>query len=679
MKKQKLLLGILVFVLIANFIIPNVVLATDELLTEEENVQEEVLVGEETELVEDEATTEEVPAEISETHYSDGIYYDGNYITEQTDVIAMMDEKQTFYLPAELAEPGTDTRILQSLFLLDEVGNIAATKKITTLNYGRPYEGATYRLMEDEEVQLFRVTPIDANGNYSTTPSSYKIEFIYIGQDYVDDFTMEFNYHNEHKGYGKVYNEETDAYDTYSYFNIYTNLNVHFVKNGKKANIYKYETVEASMRIYLHFDKNNQCVLTHTGHTADFAQALQEYFYMYLPEEGDYTVYATIDEELNALVEVENEDEAMFKFYIDNALGVYDTDFTMTIDWLKDNTEDVTVVADQIETLSYTRNEETENANITTIVSQICYNVPIDFFSYKKAYQFEDSTTEKGTKEIYINFDENGTVTLPYDLSEDWFNKCDAGYVHNMLNMYGENSELAYLDYDGKTWTVSYTQTENSYVKVTGTNITGSTESVAYDITLEILKDLPENRTYSVNEYYDIVGVDRREDDENIYITQNYDLYDTISIVLVPYEKDVNYYLENAEVDNDNSTAMFEFSMDYSKFLDNGKVFLDGILLKADEYTSRAGSTIIELGKELLNSLSIGLHTLKVEVDDGYAEAQFAIEGENELEVVVDNEVDQVIEENPNTGDYAPIMVVLFLVSALGIAYAQRKLVVNKK
>ena len=48
MKKQKILFGILAFVLIANFIIPNIVLATDELIDEVETVQEEVVTEEET-------------------------------------------------------------------------------------------------------------------------------------------------------------------------------------------------------------------------------------------------------------------------------------------------------------------------------------------------------------------------------------------------------------------------------------------------------------------------------------------------------------------------------------------------------------------------------------------------------------------------------------------------------
>ena len=687
MKKQKILFGILAFVLIANFIIPNIVLATDELIDEVETVQEEVVTEEETtesekdesivEATEDvEPIIDEVPTEVSDTHYSDGIYYDSEYVTNRDDVIVRMDENQTFYIPAELAEPGTDTRILQSLFLVDEVGNIAATKQVTTLNYGAPYEGATYRLIEDNNNPLFRVTPVNPNGDYSTTPTSYKVEFLNEEPNNNGEFIYDFNSYNEHKGYAQVYNEETGLYDNYSYFNVYTNLKVHFVRYGQKAHIYKYETKEGQMSIYLRFNSDNQCILTHSGSTNDFASALQSYFYMYLPEEGDYTVYATIDEELNTLVEVENEEDAMFKFYIDNALGTTEANYTMTIDWLKNNTNDRTVTLDYIDNLmTYPETVEDDTTITTTIITQRCYNVPIEFYTYKKQYVFDEKHTEKGNKTLYINFDENGKVTLPYDSLDDYYSHSDAEYVLNMLGMYGDHKELSYMDFDGETWSVSYTQTENSYVKVTNIETSQDKTISANTVTLEILKDLPENASYSVKEYYDLVGESTTEDKENVYVTFEYDLYEPITMVLVPYTEEVNYYVENVEIDNENSTAMFEFSVDYDKFLKEGTVYLDGKALSKDQYTSRQGSTIIELAKDILDTLSIGVHTLGIGVSDGYVEAAFQIIEETPVE---ETNIEEMVEEPVNTADYAPYMISLFVVSLMGIAYAQRKLVVNK-
>ena len=231
------------------------------------------------------------------------------------------------------------------------------------------------------------------------------------------------------------------------------------------------------------------------------------------------------------------------------------------------------------------------------------------------------------------------------------------------------------MDFDGETWSVSYTQTENSYVKVTNKETSQEETTSANTVTLEILKDLPENASYSVKEYYDLVGESTTEDKENIYVTFEYDLYEPITMVLVPYTEEVNYYVENVEIDNENSTAMFEFSVDYDKFLKEGTVYLDGKALSKDQYTSRQGSTIIELAKDILDTLSIGVHTLGIGVSDGYVEAAFQIIEETPVE---ETNIEEMVEEPVNTADYAPYMISLFVVSLMGIIYAQRKLVVNK-
>ena len=283
-------------------------------------------------------------------------------------------------------------------------------------------------------------------------------------------------------------------------------------------------------------------------------------------------------------------------------------------------------------------------------------NIRMFFRSFKYAYQ----RITKG----YAYCD-------TWDL-DDYYTHSDAEYVLNMLGMYGDHKELSYMDFDGETWSVSYTQTENSYVKVTNKETSQEETTSANTVTLEILKDLPENASYSVKEYYDLVGESTTEDKENIYVTFEYDLYEPITMVLVPYSEEVNYYVENVEVDNENNTAMFEFSVDYDKFLKEGTVYLDGKVLGEDQYTSRQGSTIIELAKDILDTLSIGVHTLGIGVSDGYVEAAFQI-----IEEAVQQE-ETIVEEPVNTADYAPYMILLFVVSLMGIIYAQRKLVVNK-
>ena len=77
----------------------------------------------------------------------------------------------------------------------------------------------------------------------------------------------------------------------------------------------------------------------------------------------------------------------------------------------------------------------------------------------------------------------------------------------------------------------------------------------------------------------------------------------------------------------------------------------------------------------LQNTLSIGVHTLGIGVSDGYVEAAFQIIEETPVE---ETNIEEMVEEPVNTADYAPYMISLFVVSLMGIAYAQRKLVVNK-
>jgi hypothetical protein len=681
MKKQKLLFGLLAFILIANLVIPNVVLATDELTTEVETIQEEVVLDEEkTAEVEEEAIVEEtevvpveetnvedVPTTVSQKAYSDELKYTSDYNTQKTYVIARMDENQTFYLPAELAEPGTDTRILQSIFLLDEVGNIAATKQITILNYGRPYEGANYRLMEDEEHPLFRVTPVNANGDYSTTPSSYKIEFLHVGQDYTGDFSFDFNYHNEHKGYSEAYNEETGLYDRYSNFNIYPTLKVHFVRYGRKAEIYENSINEkGELGASFNFDTNNQCKLElYSQETGIEAQLIMTYFDMYLAKDDNHaTVYATIED--GYLVEVDSKNQAMFEIIMENQIQV-------TITWLKDNNKYISATTECVNLYSETRTDESSDMIIRTIYTDRYTPVYFSFVPAIKEIVYQpDIINEKGAKNLNVIFNENNTSKIAADNTDDVF-----FIMENLFLWYnGEGDRYFFIRDTG--WGSSAYQTDDSILKVTTTNVSERTESPKYELTIELLTDLQDILIHTIPEYFKYVKVHETEDETHKYVTYEYDRYEPATLTFVPFgqEVPVEYYVENVEIDNDNSTAMFEFSVDYDKFLAEGTVYLDGNELNKDQYTSRQGSTIIELAKDILDTLSVGIHTLGIQVSDGYVEAAFEIAEEEINEVEPSTET--IVEELVNTGDYTPYMISLFIISLIGIVYANKKLVVNK-
>lgn len=668
MKKQKILFGILAFVLIANFIIPNIVLATDELIDEVETVQEEVVTKEGTTTVEDaEEIVEEIPTTISEEkQYSEGYKYESRYNTNKTDVVAKFDDNKTLYLPVELDNQASDTRLLQSLFLLDEVGNIAATKQITTLTYGKPYETANYRLMETSENPMFRVTPVDDNDNYSTTPTKYKVELISSEQEYNQNFMLSFEYHNEHAFYDERYNEETGLYDRYSIFNIYPTLRVHFVLIGDKAVYDEYVVNEAGdYSATYNFDENNQCKLElFSSETGTQAELLVVYFDMYLAkDDNNATIYATIKN--GQLIQVLNKEDAMFEIIMENQ-------FNITINWLKDNTKYTTATVDEIELLKETHSDESSNLIKRTYYMDNYSPVYFNFAPAQKEIVYEpDLINEKGAKNLNILFDENNTAKITADQTND------VHYImeHFFLWYNGEGERYFFVRDTG--WGSSELQTEESILKVTTINVSDNAESPKYEITIELLKDMQEKIVHTMPEYLKPVEVHEREDETHKYLTYEYDRYEPATITFVPYgqEVDVEYYVENVEIDNENSTAMFEFSVDYDKFLKEGTVYLDGKALSQDQYTSHQGSTIIELAKDILDTLSIGVHTLGIGVSDGYVEAAFKIIEETPVE---ETNIEEMVEEPVNTADYAPYMISLFVVSLMGIAYAQRKLVVNK-
>lgn len=668
MKKQKILFGILAFVLIANFIIPNIVLATDELIDEVETVQEEVVTKEETTTVEDaENIVEEVPTTISEEkQYSEEYKYESRYNTNKTDVVAKFNDNKTLYLPVELDNQASDTRLLQSLFLLDEVGNIATTKQITTLTYGKPYETANYRLMETSENPMFRVTPVDDNDNYSNTPTKYKVELISSEQEYNQNFMLNFNYHNEHAFYDERYNEETGLYDRYSIFNIYPTLRVHFVLIGDKAVYDEYVVNEAGeYSATYNFDKNNQCKLElYSSETGTQAKLLVAYFGMYLAkDDNNATIYANIKN--GQLTQVSTKEDAMFEIIMEDQ-------FNITINWLKDNTKHTSATTDEIELLKETHSDESSNLVKRTYYMDNYSPVYFNFAPDQKETVYEpDLINELGGKNLNIVFDENNTAKIAADNTKDVY------YVMENLFLWYDGEGERYFSIRDTGWVSSAFETEESIIKVTTVNVSGNTESPKYELTIELLKDLSEPLVREIPEYFEYVGYSETEDDTHKYVTYEYNRYEPATLTFVPYgqEVDVEYYVENVEIDNENSTAMFEFSVDYDKFLKEGTVYLDGKALSKDQYTSRQGSTIIELAKDILDTLSIGVHTLGIGVSDGYVEAAFQIIEETPVE---ETNIEEMVEEPVNTADYAPYMISLFVVSLMGIAYAQRKLVVNK-
>ena len=120
---------------------------------------------------------------------------------------------------------------------------------------------------------------------------------------------------------------------------------------------------------------------------------------------------------------------------------------------------------------------------------------------------------------------------------------------------------------------------------------------------------------------------------------------------------------------DESKNAIFRIDADFSLF--DGKLYIDGILVDAKNYKAESGSTVINLNKEYVDTLSIGEHTIKVEFNDGgSATTKFEVKAKQ-----VNTEKTEDI-TNPQTGDNIGTYIILSIISVLGIAAT---VVINNK
>ena len=144
----------------------------------------------------------------------------------------------------------------------------------------------------------------------------------------------------------------------------------------------------------------------------------------------------------------------------------------------------------------------------------------------------------------------------------------------------------------------------------------------------------------------------------------------------------VNYKVlngDNQTVDIGKAEELtFRFSIEYSDFKANGKVYVDGKEVASSNYTSKEGSTIITFNDEYKNNLQVGEHTLKVEVADGEVSAKFKIAKsetttedttKSEEKINTENKAteNKTTNSNPKTGDNIIIYAAIFAIAILGI------------
>ena len=119
----------------------------------------------------------------------------------------------------------------------------------------------------------------------------------------------------------------------------------------------------------------------------------------------------------------------------------------------------------------------------------------------------------------------------------------------------------------------------------------------------------------------------------------------------------------------ENENLTFRFDIDYDTFKTYGDVWLDGMRIEEDNYTSKSGSTVLTFNDEFTNALSEGEHHLEIALAQGrlgVAKTDFTIEkANNTAENTQKSESDTI--NNPKTGDNIVIWTSLMVISLLGI------------
>ena len=117
---------------------------------------------------------------------------------------------------------------------------------------------------------------------------------------------------------------------------------------------------------------------------------------------------------------------------------------------------------------------------------------------------------------------------------------------------------------------------------------------------------------------------------------------------------------------DESKNAIFRIDADFSLF--DGKLYIDGILVDAKNYKAESGSTVINLNKEYVDTLSIGEHTIKVEFNDGgKATTKFEVKAKEVNNENSENITNSQTITNPQTGDNITKYFMLSIISVVGI------------
>lgn len=265
-----------------------------------------------------------------------------------------------------------------------------------------------------------------------------------------------------------------------------------------------------------------------------------------------------------------------------------------------------------------------------------------------------------------------------------------------VMNIAGSGSAIIYTetlagiitDYNG---IIFVTGLKNGEVRGNATLAENLTIPSDYSFTVapEATLTIPENVTLTNNGTMDVIGAilnygsiqNAGTFTNNGSINSDTEIEGATGNEIVPatYEcldgADLNY------VKDETTEATFRINADYSLFQTGGKVYVNDSLLDGEKYTSKAGSTIINLNNQYMNTLSAGNYTLKVVFNNNaISTANFTVTNQvvtqstPESTSTVEEEPTSTV-ENPPTYDNISVYFSIFGLSALCLAgmYTKRK------
>lgn len=308
-------------------------------------------------------------------------------------------------------------------------------------------------------------------------------------------------------------------------------------------------------------------------------------------------------------------------------------------------------------------------------------NAPKNAGTYEVTYSIPDSNDDYFGSVTY-SFEITKKVVNKIDVSNKVFeyNKNTLGYPNlisnNIININGVVTSInvgnytftiSLIDKDNYIWNNSSSEDYQINWSIIKANPTYNIPTNLEGINGQLLKSirLPEGFSWENGDQVLQSGINLYKAKFTPSDIDNYNIISDLEIeVLV---KNVNYnFIENNinYIINKDNYLKFRIDADYNLF--DNHVYIDNILIDKNNYTSESGSTIITLKKEYLDTLSKGVHDIKVVFsDNGIAYTTFNI-----LE-------DTSIKSTPKTLDNINKFIVMLFISTSGL-FILRKKIINR-